>query len=287
MKRFPSIFAVLALMFMSLGVTACTSAEPNPGHEVVLVEKPWFVGHGGVVKTPVKTGQQYAMWSTEKTDVNMQPQRVDLAFDDMMTSSGVPVDFHVVLTLKVNDSVKLVDQFGADMAEWKDDKGNVTQSEPGFFYRNLEQPIRTAVRDAVKKHDMQEMAITATAVDAVQKEVLAATLAIVQKSGVPVDVTELNVGRVNPPDAVKSQRIATAAQEQRVITEQQTKLAEDQRRAAELARAEADNAYNNKMQLTPQQYVELERIKMLHDTCVKGSCNFYIGGAPTLVQAVK
>lgn len=281
MKRFLSFALVAMFAVLSIG---CTAASPDAGQEAVWVEKPWIFGDGGVGRTPVKTGQEYGALSSAAIYVNMQ--RVDLAFDDMMTSSGVPVDFHVVLSLKVTDSVKLVEKFGADTVEWKEKDGTVTNSEPGFFYRNLEQPIRTAVRDAVKKRDMQEMAITAKAVDEVQAEVLKATIELVKAAGVPCEITALNVGRVNPPDAVKSQRIATAAQEQRVITEQQTKLAEDQRRAAELARAEADNAYNAKMQLTPQQYVELERIKMFRDTC-KGNCTFFVGGAPTPVLPLK
>jgi len=43
----------------------------------------------------------------------------------------------------------------------------------------------------------------------------------------------MTVGRANPPDAIKNQRIETATQEQRIQTEQQTKLAEVQRKSAE------------------------------------------------------
>jgi YD repeat-containing protein len=75
-------------------------------------------------------------------DVNMLPQRVDMEFDDMMTSSGVPVNFHVVATFTITDPVKLVSEYGADT----DEKGNW-----GFWQRTVDQPLRTAVRDAVKK----------------------------------------------------------------------------------------------------------------------------------------
>ena len=80
---------------------------------------------------------------------------------------------------------------------------------------------------------------------------------------------QINVGRVNPPDAIKNQRIETAAQEQRAITEQQTKLAEDQRKAAETSRASADNAYREAMDLSPEQFIQLETIKMQRDVCGK------------------
>jgi hypothetical protein len=195
----------------------------------------------------------------------------------------VPVSFHVVATFKVTDPVKLVSQFGADRDTNKD--GNL--SGWGFWTRNLDQPMSNAVRDAVKKRDMQEMAISQTAADAVGQEVNAAAVSIVQKLGIPIVFTAVNVGRVNPPDAIKNQRIETAAQEQRAITEQQRKLAEDQRKAAEQSRAAADNAYREAMQLSPDQFLQLERIKMQRDVCAHGgTCTFFIGGGASPVLDV-
>ena len=271
----PRFLAVLVTIAI-LGLTGCTVAAPDAGHQVVWVEKPLLFGHGGIDPQPVTTGRSYGAITSQAVDVNMLPERIDMEFDDMMTKSGVPVSFHVVATFRIIDSVKLVSQFGADI----DDKGTW-----GFWTRNLDQPIRTAVRDSVKQRDMNEIAISQTAADAVGLEVAAAAIKIVQQSGVPILVTELNVGRVNPPDAVKDQRIATAQQEQRAITEQQTKLAEDQRKAAETSRAQADNAYRQAMDLSPQQFIELQRINMQRDVCNHqgANCTFFIGGNVTPV----
>lgn len=259
---------------LTCGLAGCSVASPDAGHAVVWVEKPWFFGHGGVDSNIVTTGRSYGALTSDAIDVNMLPQRVDMEFDDMMTKSGVPVSFHVVLAFKITDPVKLVTQYGADV----DDKGNW-----GFWQRNLDQPIRTAVRDSVKKRDMQEMAIDQTAADAVGQEVSVAANKIVLEAGVPImfPPDQINVGRVNPPDAIKNQRIETAAQEQRAITEQQTKLAEDQRKAAETSRASADNAYREAMGLSPEQFILLEQIKMQRDVCGKeGTCTFFVGGSP-------
>ena len=255
---------------------ACNTVEPNAGHQAVLTMKPWFAGHEGVYDSPISSGRTYLAWSTDATDVNMLPQRTDMEFDDMMTKTGVPVNFHVVLTWQVIDSVKLVKSYGADV----DNRGNW-----GFFLRNLDQPIRTAVRDSVKKYDMQEIALTQTAADQVQNDVVRDTLTILAATGVPIKVLPngVTVGRILPPDAIKTQRIATAEQEQRQETEKQRKLAVDQRKQAEMARAEADNAYNEKMRLNPGQYIELERIKMLQEVCKSGKCIFLNGpGTPLL-----
>lgn len=268
-------------MFSAVG---CTIASPDAGHQVVWVEKPWVFGHGGVDANPVTTGQEYGAMSSTAVDVDMLPQRVDMEFDDMMTSTGVPVSFHVVATFKVTDAVKLVTQYGAD--RYRDKDNNLGGWE--FWTRNIDQPLQNAVRDAVKKRDMQEMAISQTAADAVGQEVKAAAVNIVQQTGVPIVLTAVNVGRVNPPDAIKNQRIETAAQEQRAITMQQTKLAEDQRKAAEQSRAAADNAYREEMQLSPEQFIELSRIHMQEHVCATaGTCTFFVGGSPVPTLSMK
>ena len=275
--------ATLGVVFLA-GLAGCSIASPDAGHQVVWVEKPLFFGHGGVDTTPVTTGRSYGAVTSQAIDVDMLPQRVDMEFDDMMTKSGVPVSFHVVATFRVTDAVKLVTQFGAGRET--DDKGNYAGW--AFWTRNLDQPIRTAVRDSVKQRDMQEMAIDQSAADAVGREVSEAANRIVTQMGVPIILTAVNVGRVNPPDAIKNQRIETAAQEQRAITMQQTKLAEDQRKAAEQSRANADNAYREEMQLSPEQFIQLETIKMQKEVCANaGSCTFFIGGSPVPTLNVK
>ena len=259
-------FAVMAAF------AACSTVQPDAGHEAVLVRKPLIFGSGGVDSTPVKTGLKYVAFTTEGIDVNMQPRRIDVEFNDLMTSDGVPIDFHAVLTLQVIDSVKLVRDFGADMA---------ANAAPGFWLRNLDQPFRTAVRDAVKAHGMNEMAIQATAADEVDRAVTDHLLNIVKETGVPVKILDVSLGRANPPDAILHQRVETAAQEQRINTEKQKKLAEDQRKLAEESRAAADQAYNQKMGLNTEQYVALQAIQMQRDVCAKGTCTFIYGASAT------
>lgn len=263
MKR--SLLITLALL-----ASGCVqTVRPDAGQEAVLVRKPIFFGHGGVDEKPISAGSgPWIAWTTSPIYVSKVPQRIDMEFDDLMTSSGVPIDFHAVLSYQITDSVKLVREFGADYVN----------GYPGFFARNLDQPFRTAVRDEVKKHDMQAMAITASAAEVVDAIVTTHLESLIKESGVPIRLIDLSLGRANPPDAIKSQRVATAAQEQRIITEQQTKLAEDQRKMAEESRAAADRAYNDKMGLSPAQYVALETIRMQRDVCANGKCTFLFGG---------
>jgi regulator of protease activity HflC (stomatin/prohibitin superfamily) len=274
---------LLGVLAVSCVVGACSSVVPDPGVEAVLTRKPILFGHGGVDPTPIKTGRSFVAWTTTATYVNMQPQRVDMQFDDLMTSNGVPIDFHAVFSYRVVDSVKLVNDFGAD---------HISNAGPGFFVRNLDQPFRTAVRDAVKKREMQAMAITASAAEEVDTEVTRHMESLIKSTGVPILLIDLSLGRANPPDAIKTQRVDTATQEQRIITEQQRKLAEDQRKLAEQSRAEADAAYNLRMNaaggasLPPELSLRLREIEMKREVCARSNCTFWFGDAPTPVVNV-
>lgn len=267
-----AITVVGAAILSAAVLSACATVQPDAGHEAVLVRKPLIFGSGGVDPTPVKTGLKYVAFTTSGIDVNMQPRRIDSEFTDLMTSDGVPIDFHAVITLQVIDSVKLVRDFGAEIG---------ANGTPGFWLRNLDQPFRTAVRDAVKAHGMNEMAIQATAADEVDRVVTDHLLNIVKETGVPVKILDVSLGRANPPDAILHQRVETAAQEQRINTEKQKKLAEDQRKLAEESRAAADQAYNQKMGLNTEQYVALQAIQMQREVCGKGTCTFIYGANAT------
>jgi len=196
----------------------------------------------------------------------MQPQRFEVELPDTMTSDGVPISFHAVVVLQVTDSVALIANFG-----------------PQWYFNNLDQPFKTMVRQAVRKRGMNETAISTTALDAIDAEIRDSLIAFIKEKGLPVRLITMTVGRANPPDAIKNQRIETATQEQRIQTEQQIKLAENQRKAAEEARAAADNAYRQAIGLSPEQYVQLKRIEMELKVCADGKCTFIenAGAVPT------
>jgi regulator of protease activity HflC (stomatin/prohibitin superfamily) len=260
----------LALSIVALALSACSVNAPDAGHEIVLIEKPWFFGHGGVNPVPVKTGRTYSAISTQGVDVYMQPQKFDTEMHDTMTSDGVPISFHAIVALQVADSVALIRDFG-----------------PNWYQNNLEEPFKTMVRQAVRKRGMNETAISTTALDEIDAEIRDALLAFIKEKSLPIRLITMTVGRANPPDAVKSQRIETAAQEQRVQTEKQIKLAEDQRKAAEEARAAADNAYRQALGLTPEQFVQLEQIKMQREVCAHSACTFVVNGGAVPTFNVK
>jgi regulator of protease activity HflC (stomatin/prohibitin superfamily) len=255
----------LLLVFGTLGTFTffgCSSVAPDAGQEAVLIRKPIIFGSGGVVAAPVKAGRTYVAMTTQAIYINMQPQTFHLNIDDVMSRDGVPLDFSATIRLRVNDSVKMVTNFGSD-----------------WYPKNVEQPFFMAIRDSVKKRGMNEVAIDASAADAIDSEVTTVMTKYLADKSIPADLIDLTVGKANPPDAVKNQRIETAHQEQRINTEKQTKLAEDQRAMAEQSRANADNAYREAMKLTPEQFLQLKSIEAMREVCGGGKCSFVTTGA--------
>ncbi|MFA5358627.1 MAG: SPFH domain-containing protein [Patescibacteria group bacterium] len=259
MKMKMAFFFCVVIFVVSL--IGCTVA-PKACEEAVLVKQPWIFGSGGIDPTPVKTGLKYVAPSTHAVIVSTSPQQFAIHFDDLMSSDGVPLDFDSVIRLQVLDSVSLVKNFGAD-----------------WYKLNVEKEFMNRVRQAVRKHGMNETAINTVAIDAIDAEVSEEMTKYLKEKTVPVALIGVTIGKANPPDAIKSQRIATAEQQQRILTEQQRKLAEDQRKLAEKSRAAADNAYREDMSLSPDQFLRLESIKMQREVCSGGKCTFLYGGA--------
>lgn len=269
MKRLNRLALVATVMLSGSG---CTVVAPDAGQQAVLIDKPWIFGHGGVREQPVLPGLSYVWLSTHKIYVNMFPQQYDGNFSDLMSSDGVPLDFHAIIRLQVIDPVTLVRDFGQD-----------------WYKNNVEQEFFNRVRSAVKKHGMNETAIQTTAIEEIDNEVTQAMGAYLKENKLPIRLVKITVGKANPPDAVRNQRVETAQQEQRVLTEHKRDLAEQSRKAAEQSRAEADNAYRNAMNLSPAQFVEMERIKMESAVCAAkdARCTFIIGGHVDPVINVK
>jgi len=257
---------LLAMIAPLMLIAGCSMYSPDAGHEVVLVEKPLIFGHGGVDSEPVKTGRTFTAITTEGVDVYMQPQKYETQMADTMTSDGVPITFHAIVILQVTDSVSLIKNFGRD-----------------WYSNNLEEQFKTMVRQAVRKRGMNETALSTTALDVIDAEIRDTLTSFIKEKSLPVRLVTMTVGKANPPDAIKNQRIETATQEQRIQTEKQTKLAEDQRKMAEESRASADNAYRQAIGLSPEQYVQLKRIEMERAVCSEGKCTFIVGAAAPVI----
>lgn len=271
----------IALLVCLIPLAGCGRAAPDAGQAAVLTQKPWIFGHGGVDPTPITTGATFVALSTQVTYVDMTPSAFDMAYADIMSKDGIPLDFHSTVTLRVVDPVALVSKFSGGM-EPSDPK-----DYPVWYTQNVQSLLNNYIRDSFKSYDMHSLAIETTGTNAVEKEVRQRLDAYIKQRGLPVELINFTLGRVNPPQGIKTQRIRTAEEQQRQQTELQTKIAEQNREQAEKARADADNAYRQAMSLSPEQFVEMQRIKMMHDVCDNKGCTFIVGNATALVNSNK
>jgi hypothetical protein len=270
------VFAILACPILAPAI-GCTRAAPDAGETAVLIRKPWFMGHGGVVPEAVTTGLTFAAFTTSVKYVSITPQAFDIQYSDIMSSDGIPLDFHATLTLQVIDPVVLVRDFSGGGAN------NGTENTV-WYTNNIYPVVNNYVRDAFKGHDMHSLAIDTTGTNAVETDVKRRMAEYVLQHHIPVNIVNFTLGRINPPQMIKNQRIRTAEEQQRQQTELQTKIAEDNRKAAEAARADADDAYRQHMGLTPEQFVELQRINMMAKVCAEQHCTFVVGNATPIIS---
>lgn len=260
----------------ALSLAGCGYASPDAGEQGVMIRKPWFFGSGGVDMQPVNTGTTLKAWSTDVVYVPVTPQAFEIGFDNLMPADGIPLDFHTVVRVQVTDAARLVRDWNGAAKTEKGDPAN------SWFWDNINPVYSNLVRQDVKNFDMASLAFGGAAIDQIDAHVTAQLNAFIRKNRMPVRLLSVTIGRATPPQEILDQRTETAAQQQRQKTMLAQQQAEEARKGAELARAQADVAYRSEMGLSPEQFVELKRIEMQRDACGHGTCVF--GNAQPIIS---
>ena len=264
---------VLMLLAMITLITGCSRIITDPGTKTVLVDKPYFLGHGGIRESAQEPGAGWYWWSTSGITVPVVPIKIDERFDDLITAGdNIPVDFNSFLQVQINDPVSVIKAYGE---RWYDN--------------NLKEQYRTIVRNAAKQYTMNQLLSDNEAVQKLETAILEATKKLVKDNKLPITVLDVNLGKVLPDGKILEEINETGRQKQRSKTMEASRAAEDQRKEAELARAAADNAYRNQMSLSPEQFIKLEEIKakkILFEKCGAKDCHVIVsdGAAPLMIS---
>jgi hypothetical protein len=94
-----------------------------------------------------------------------------------MAADGVPVSCHAIMNIQVTNSVKLISQFG-----------------PNWYANNLDAPFMRLVRQQVRQHGMNEVAISASAIDTIDAEITKGLNSFITAKKPPVQLTTLTIG---------------------------------------------------------------------------------------------
>jgi regulator of protease activity HflC (stomatin/prohibitin superfamily) len=217
----------------------------DAGHEGVLVEQPFFFGHGGVDPVPSKTGRVWVAPTTKVIDV--RPIQYSEHFD-IISAENAPVSFDAFLIANVIEgrTPELINRFG-----------------PNWYQNNAKEAFRTFVREEVQKYPLFQLTTDPTTRTKLQ-EAIARELQtkLLEKQALPIRLNRVVVGSILPPKGVVEQTTQTIIQEQRKITMVEFQKAEESREKAEKQRGIADRAYRESLGLTAPEFVDLRRIEV-------------------------
>lgn len=220
------------------------------GTQTVVVDTPLFFGDGGVRPEVLQPGAEWIWSTTRRISVDPKPFNQPVKINDFMSADNNPLDFETNITLQVTDWPKMVTEFGE---QW--------------WESNLERPYVSAVRQEVKGHSMAVLLSDVNAAASIDNNLTTKLTEIIEQKGMPVRVIEISMGRAMPDAKVNDEMIATAVAQQRVVTHQKEKLAEDEREKSEKQRAVADNAYRNQIGLSVSEFVQLRQVDALVKAC--------------------
>lgn len=240
----------LALLGVMWSLSGCHSVSVDPGTEAVLVDKPYFSGHGGIRDQPVLPGRTIVWLSTSAIEVSMVPQTQHVAFDDYSSKDNILLDFDTAVQLQVVDAVDLVKNFG-----------------PAWFENNIHSQYAAMVREVVKGQTMTDMMSNPATAATMDQQLTEQLTAFVKQYHLPVRVLNVSLGRAKPNPVVLNQMNETAGQQQRLKTLVASNLAEIQRAVSEKSRAQADNAYREALGYSVEQYALMQLANIQADAC--------------------
>lgn len=247
MKKF---FSFIFMAIVAISFTSCHSVSVDADEEAVLIDKPWFNGHGGVREKAVTPGLKWVWFTTRAEYFKTTPIRYDVTFDDIMSNDNTPLDYGTYITLQLipGHSPALLQYYGKD-----------------WFKNNVEAKYRNFVREEVSKYDPFDLMSNREVINDIDRQVKTKMdnyfKELNRMNEFPIICTEVITGRAKPNKLQLDEMNKTAAAIQAKQTQERTVEMEEARAKAEKKRAEADKAYMQAMNLTPEQFITLKIVE--------------------------
>ena len=235
---------ILLLAFLIL---AGCSVSPEGDEEAVLLKQPWIFGHGGVDQDAVMPGLVWVAPTTSAILFKVTPLTITEPFDDMISDDNIPVDFNAYLKLQIVKGMtpKLYEKFGQN-----------------WYAMSIKETFRTMIRDKTSSYKMFDLAGNRQVLAEIQTEVYTQISQYCKELDLPVNVLQVVIGAVTPPQEVLEETKRTAAQNQSILTQEARSKAEVSRKSAEVNKAIADKAYQVQMNMSIQEYLQLRGLEI-------------------------
>lgn len=242
------IMFLLAVACVSIAtMTSCHGVRPEAGEESVLIYKPWFFGHGGVDKDPVKTGLTWCWWSTSSETFKIIPQKQQVDMEDLVSNDNTPLDFHTVIITQIKEgkSPILLENYGLD-----------------WFNTNIYNHYCNRVRDYVSQHSPFDLMSNREVLNEIDTKLLKEMREFVanlsKEKEFPVEIKQVVIGKAIPNKEQLEEMNRTAKAVQAKQTQEREQEMQQAREKAERQRAIADKAYMNEMNLSAAQFIQLK-----------------------------
>ena len=242
-----TIKSILVITGLALILTSCYRVTPNGDEESVLIMKPYLFGHGGVDESPVSSGATWCAATTDHKEFKITPQTITEEFDNMIPSDNTPVSFSAYLKVQIRkgQTPDLYKNFGET-----------------WYANSIQATFRTLVREKACVYKMFDLASKREISAQLELDILKLMQEYAKKINLPVEIMQVSVGAITPPEQVLTETKNTAAQNQSILTQNARKNAEDARKDAEISKAIADKAYQNQMSMTIDQYLQLRQLEI-------------------------
>lgn len=267
---------IILLFSATLALTSCYRVTPDAGQESVLIDQPYFIGHGGVQDEAVSTGSSFVWASTEHKEFTITPITDTEEFVDMIPADNTPVSFHAYLKYQIRkgQSPILYKNFGE-----------------AWFANSIQPTFRTMVRDKASAYKMFDLASKREVSSTLEQQIFDDISKYAKSINLPVDILQVTIGAITPPEQVLTETKNTAAQNQSILTQKARADAELARKQAEINKAIADQAYQEQMHMTIADYlhlrtleIEKEKVELIKD---KQNVSIIFGSGVTPTYNVK
>lgn len=250
MKSFIKILPVMALIVFT--VSSCKGVSPDADEEGVLIEKPWFFGHGGVDTDAVESGLSWVAWSTDVEYFKIVPYKHQVDMDDLFSDDNTPLDFHTIIIteIKKGKSPILLQNYGKD-----------------WFSTNLYNYYCNLVRDHISQHSPFDLMSNRAILNEIDKKVLKKMQEHVKKLSeekeFPIVIKQVTIGKAIPNKDQLDEMNKTAKAVQAKQTQERQAEVELAREKAERQRARADKAYREELNLSTDDFIALKWIETI------------------------
>lgn len=261
------IYAMIVAFLLLLIFNPVKRVKTEVGNQTVVVDTPLIFGDGGVRPKALEPGAEWIWRTTNTYPVNPKPFIISRAIDDFVSVDNILLDFESTVTVQVTDWPRMMKEFG-----------------PEWWKNNLERPYFSFVREEIKVRSMKDMMSSTTVSKEVDDSLTKSLTDKVKELNLPVKIVEINLGRAKPNPKILEQMNETAAEQQRLLTLEQSRLAEVKRAQQQDAKAIADNAYRNKIGLNVGEFVQLQLADKQIEACrVAKECVILPPGTSTVV----